>query len=116
MSDIVFIGKSLVPLGGQNPLEALKLECAVLHGPHMTNFEKIVTEMSESNCSITVKNAESLFQEIDHLISNKERRSMMISNGNTYLRSRSRVIEKVTNEILLVQNETEKLVETDAAT
>ena len=116
LSDIVFMGKSLVPLGGQNPLEALKLECAVVHGPHMTNFEQIANEMSDSNCAITVKNTESLFKGIDHLISNKEKRSLMISNGNTYLRSRSQVIEKITNEILVVQNKSNKLVKTDAAT
>ena len=40
LSDIVFMGKSMVPLGGQNPLEALKLGCAVIHGPHMTIFKK----------------------------------------------------------------------------
>lgn len=116
LSEIVFIGKSLVPLGGQNPLEALKLECAVIHGPHMTNFEKIVSEMSDSNCAITVKNAENLFQEIDCLISNNEKRSLMISNGTTYLRSGSQVIENIKNEILLLQNKTNKLVKTDAAT
>ncbi|NQV57737.1 MAG: 3-deoxy-D-manno-octulosonic acid transferase, partial [Rhodospirillales bacterium] len=32
---ISFMGKSLVRLGGQNPLEALRLGSAVLHGPHM---------------------------------------------------------------------------------
>ena len=52
LSDIVFMGKSLVPLGGQNPLEALRLKCAVVHGPHMTNFQSIVSEMSEFNCAI----------------------------------------------------------------
>jgi 3-deoxy-D-manno-octulosonic-acid transferase len=33
-----FIGGSLVPHGGQNPLEAARLHCAVMTGPHTENF------------------------------------------------------------------------------
>jgi 3-deoxy-D-manno-octulosonic-acid transferase len=35
---IAFIGGSLVPVGGHNMLEAAKLGCAVLTGPHTANF------------------------------------------------------------------------------
>jgi 3-deoxy-D-manno-octulosonic-acid transferase len=35
---IAFIGGSLVPIGGHNMLEAAKLGCAVLTGPHTANF------------------------------------------------------------------------------
>ena len=39
LADIAFIGKSLVPDGGgQNPLEAARLGCPLLFGPHMANF------------------------------------------------------------------------------
>jgi 3-deoxy-D-manno-octulosonic-acid transferase len=33
---IAFLGGSLVPHGGQNPIEPVKLETAVLHGPHVS--------------------------------------------------------------------------------
>jgi len=33
-----FVGGSLIPHGGQNPLEPAKLNCAVLAGPHTFNF------------------------------------------------------------------------------
>jgi 3-deoxy-D-manno-octulosonic-acid transferase len=38
LAPVVLIGGSLVPHGGQNPLEPARLGCAVLHGPHMANF------------------------------------------------------------------------------
>lgn len=41
IAPIVFIGGSLVSHGGQNPIEAVKLGAAVLHGPHVANFTEI---------------------------------------------------------------------------
>lgn len=38
ITDVVFVGGSLVQHGGQNPLEAARLSCVVLTGPHMENF------------------------------------------------------------------------------
>src|SRR5260370_14784746 len=37
LARIAFIGGSLVAKGGHNPFEAARLECAVLHGPDMSN-------------------------------------------------------------------------------
>ncbi len=38
LADIAFVGGSLIPHGGQNPLEPARLGRPVLFGPHMTNF------------------------------------------------------------------------------
>ncbi|MGJ4854611.1 3-deoxy-D-manno-octulosonic acid transferase [Labrys sp. La1] len=38
LARIVFMGKSLLGKGGQNPIEPVKLGAAVLHGPHIQNF------------------------------------------------------------------------------
>ena len=41
LAPIVFMGGSLVPHGGQNPIEPAKLGAAILHGPHVWNFAEI---------------------------------------------------------------------------
>ncbi|MFZ3334630.1 MAG: 3-deoxy-D-manno-octulosonic acid transferase, partial [Xanthobacteraceae bacterium] len=41
IAPIVFMGGSLVGHGGQNPIEAVRLGAAVLHGPHVWNFAEI---------------------------------------------------------------------------
>jgi 3-deoxy-D-manno-octulosonic-acid transferase len=38
LAPIAFIGGSFVPHGGQNPLEPARLHCAVMAGPHTSNF------------------------------------------------------------------------------
>src|ERR671938_538973 len=37
LAGIVFVGGSLTPRGGHNPLEPALLDCAILHGPDMSN-------------------------------------------------------------------------------
>lgn len=45
MVDLVLIGGSIKPLGGQNPLEACALGRPVFFGPHMFNFYEIAREL-----------------------------------------------------------------------
>jgi 3-deoxy-D-manno-octulosonic-acid transferase len=41
LAPIVFMGGSLVKHGGQNPIEAIKLGAAIVHGPHVFNFAEV---------------------------------------------------------------------------
>jgi len=42
LAKVAFVGGSLVPHGGQNPLEPARFGVPVLMGPHMENFREIV--------------------------------------------------------------------------
>ena len=48
LAPIVFMGGSLVRHGGQNPIEAAKLGAAILHGPHVWNFNEIYSALDEA--------------------------------------------------------------------
>jgi 3-deoxy-D-manno-octulosonic-acid transferase len=41
LAPIVFMGGSLARHGGQNPIEAIRLGAAIVHGPHVWNFAEI---------------------------------------------------------------------------
>ena len=43
-ADVVFVGASLIPLGGQNPLEGCAQGKAVVCGPHMENFASLMRQ------------------------------------------------------------------------
>src|ERR1043166_948262 len=47
LAPIVFMGGSLVRHGGQNPIEAAKLGAAILHGPHVWNFNEIYAALDD---------------------------------------------------------------------
>jgi 3-deoxy-D-manno-octulosonic-acid transferase len=54
LSPIVWVGKSLVGAGGQNPLEPARLGASVLFGPKMDNFAEIAEQMVEAGAAETV--------------------------------------------------------------
>jgi 3-deoxy-D-manno-octulosonic-acid transferase len=64
---IVFMGGSLVRHGGQNPIEPAKLGCAILHGPHVWNFQTIYGELNRARGAATVSNAASLARSLARL-------------------------------------------------
>ena len=42
ISKVVFVGGSIIEHGGQNPLEAARFGCKILHGKHINNFWKFI--------------------------------------------------------------------------
>jgi len=48
LSDIAFVGGSLIPHGGHNPLEPAKLHCAVITGKYVHNFNEIYAELGDA--------------------------------------------------------------------
>ncbi len=57
---VALMGGSLVPHGGQNPIEPAKLGAAILHGPHVTNFAEIYAALDEAGGACPVADATTL--------------------------------------------------------
>lgn len=67
LADAVFVGRSLVPLGGSDPMEVAALAKPVVVGPHMDNFRLPVAALESVGAIRTVQSAEELAAEIDRL-------------------------------------------------
>ena len=52
----VFLGGSLIKHGGQNPLEAVRYNCNILHGPNISNFTEIYRFLEEQKISKKINN------------------------------------------------------------
>jgi 3-deoxy-D-manno-octulosonic-acid transferase len=87
-SDVVFMGKSLVGKGGQNPLEPARHGAAVLHGPNIDNFLDIYTLLDKLKITYKVNGATSLTNLVSKLI-------IKPNNKKGYLK-----IEKIGKKIL----------------
>jgi 3-deoxy-D-manno-octulosonic-acid transferase len=63
-----FLGGSLVPHGGQNPLEPARLGTAIVTGPHTHNFEEIFPVLLAAQGDGLVHSAEDLSRLVQKLI------------------------------------------------
>ena len=52
LAKVALIGGSLVPHGGQNPLEAARLGCPIITGPHHFNFNEVITRLSAAHALV----------------------------------------------------------------
>ena len=75
--DTAFIGGSLLPLGGQNLIEACAVGKPVLIGPHTFNFSAVSDDAIAAGAALRVNDAQAMLQAALHLLHNDEERSRM---------------------------------------
>jgi len=68
LSSVAFIGGSMGTHGGHNPIEAARLNCAILHGPDMGNFKVIAEELRNAGGAVAVESAEALAEAVGHML------------------------------------------------
>ena len=68
----VFLGGSLVEHGGQNPLEAVRYNCNILHGPNVTNFNEIYKFLHNQKISKKVINLNQTMNILNKLFKSKK--------------------------------------------
>ena len=67
----VFLGGSIITHGGQNPLEAARFGCQILHGPNVWNFDEIYSLLKRYKVSNKVKNIDQLAFMVNKIFTNK---------------------------------------------
>ena len=73
IASFVFCGASLVPLGGQNPLEPAVWGKSVLYGPHMEDFLDAKEMLESAGGSIRVSNPLELAETFSNLLENPKK-------------------------------------------
>ena len=68
---LVFLGGSIIKHGGQNPLEAAKYGCKILHGPNVWNFKEIYNLLKNHKVSNKITTSNQLCQKVDQLLTDK---------------------------------------------
>lgn len=86
-ADVVFIGKSLTGIGGQNPVEAILAGRPVLFGPHMENFATLRRELLAAKGAMEVHDAPSLAAAADAILSDPAHRTALALHATQTLQS-----------------------------
>lgn len=73
LSDVAFVGGSLIDHGGQNLLEPAAQSLALLSGPSLRNFSDISEQLIQKDGLTVIRNAQELSDEFVQLINNQDK-------------------------------------------
>ena len=93
--DLAFIGGSLLPLGGQNLIEASAMGKPVLIGPHTFNFSDATDFAVEAGAAIRVNNTKELAEKLTLLINDAEARKVMNDAAIAFSKSASGATQRL---------------------
>lgn len=85
VADLVFVGGSLVPIGGHNLLEPIVLGKPVLFGKHTQNTADVALALREAGGGIEVYDADSLYRQAARLLSSQADRDALARAARTIL-------------------------------
>jgi 3-deoxy-D-manno-octulosonic-acid transferase len=110
---VVFVGKSITAMGGQNPIEPGALGKAMVLGPNMQNFADITRSFVAQNGAIQVRDAAGLEQAIGGLLADENRRAELGRNAQRVVRENRGAIERTVAMILEQLKERELYIAAD---
>ena len=84
----IFLGGSIIDHGGQNPLEATRFGCNILHGPNINNFKEIYEFLKMNKISTVVRSQKQMKIAIDKLFNKK-------ANTNTLKKKFNSIGQKI---------------------
>jgi len=85
---LAYIGRSLVPLGGSNPIDPAGLAMPLVFGPHMYNFPEADELFAASGAARVVRDADSLAQTLSDLLQSPDRLGEMGRAARAAVRGR----------------------------
>ena len=95
--NIVFLGGSMIKRGGQNPLEAVRLKCKVLHGPYTYNFSEVYALLRNLNLCFLVRHPNEV---INHLNFTKYKKNKINKNFINLNSLGKKILKDNYNEVL----------------
>ena len=102
LADLAFIGGSLVPRGGHNPLEPARFGVPVVIGPSFENFREIVQEM-QAHQGIQIVHSESELQRtLGHLLQDRVAADALGQRGQEIFGRRSGATGRTVSALVML--------------
>lgn len=96
---IVFMGGSLVPIGGHNVLEPASLHRCILIGPHYQNLTEIIEALSNMEGILILDSAIAIMRRISKLRQDDLQRIHYANNAKNFVDSKKNVLHDYANAV-----------------
>ena len=102
LSDIVFLGGSLLPIGGHNPFEVAQAGAAVLSGPYVTNFAETFAAMQTADAVQIVANTKELSSALNDLLGDTKKRMKMQTASTEFAHAGSDALDRIAERLIKI--------------
>jgi 3-deoxy-D-manno-octulosonic-acid transferase len=99
LAPVVFVGGSLTPRGGHNPLEPAHFDCAIVHGPDMTNNPELGGQLAEVGGAVTATDVDSLVETVERLLADPTRRIALATAASGVVRANAQVLGRTADAL-----------------
>ncbi len=100
LATIIFVGRSLVPMGGSDMIEAAALGKCTLFGPHTYNFVQTVDALLDGDGAIMVKDEQDLLETIQKCLSERDFATRIAQNGQHIIKKNQGATAKTIDQII----------------
>ncbi len=99
-AEMVFMGGSLVPVGGHNILEPAHAGKATVFGPHMQNFADEARVLLDADAAVQVQNETELGARITDLLDHPQRRNALGNNAQAVLLEHAGIADRYLDAVV----------------
>jgi 3-deoxy-D-manno-octulosonic-acid transferase len=102
MSDIVFLGGSLLPIGGHNPFEVAQAGAAVLSGTHVSAFAETYAQLETEGAAQFVEDSDDLTTTLAKLLSTPEDLAKMTDAAKRFVAAQDDQLDGIAARLVSV--------------
>jgi len=99
LATVIFVGRSLIPMGGSDMMEAAALGKCTIFGPHAFNFKQTVEALLAGDGAIMVKNKEELLQMLQKCLCDPDFAQKIAENGREVIKKNQGATAKSIKQI-----------------
>jgi 3-deoxy-D-manno-octulosonic-acid transferase len=100
LAAIVFVGRSLVPMGGSDMMESAAMGKCTIFGPHTFNFSQTVKSLLHSQGAIEVKNENELYEIIQKCLDEPQFTRQIGASGQKVIKENQGATQKTISAII----------------
>jgi 3-deoxy-D-manno-octulosonic-acid transferase len=104
LASVIFVGRSLVPMGGSDMMEAAALGKCTIFGPHAFNFKQAVDALLADQGAILVNNKDELLKAIKKCILEPEYAKTVAEKGREIIRKNQGATARTIKQISHILN------------
>jgi 3-deoxy-D-manno-octulosonic-acid transferase len=104
VADITFVGRSLVPMGGSDMMEAAALGKCTIFGPYAFNFQQAVDDLLANQGAVMVRDEQDLLRTMQKCLLEPAFAQTIARNGRETIRKNQGATAKTIGQITNILN------------